>query len=616
MSKIDKNNNNDKNNKNNKGTFDISRRDFLRLTGMGVLAGAATALPVGKASAATEKTKSSHGSRARNTLKASGSGNKGKADVLILGNVITMDVYKPNAEAVAIKGNTILYVGAAEVAKKICDSNTKIYDYGKNSIYPGFLESHCHCGAVGLEKSEMAGLSAHASLEECVQVMKKFMEDHPEKEFYLGGGYEEHGVKPTAALLDAICKDKPMVCVDSSAHSMWLNTKAMEEYGINKDAVAKWGTDCVHVDANGNPTGLISEAPTFHVREKVNLTVDIMKNALLSWQELMLSNGYTGCYNAGVTLANANEPFAYYALEKEGKLKHYVYAGSLIGDNTDTPEADMDKVAADAEEHNSKHYTLLGAKVFCDGVVEAHTAWMLDDYIDKPGYKGVSRFNDHDKMVRLVKAASKHNMNVHVHTIGDAASKAWMDAFAEAAEATGDFDMRNALAHLQVVHPDVIRRMGEYNVMALCGVMWVEKSHALYEVMAQYLGQEKADNGFPVKDFFDNGVVAVTHSDYPAADTFGAPSAFCLGVNRYLPSNGIKLQRNPDQCVSRYDMLRMLTTNVAYMWHEENRMGSLEYGKLANITVFDKDFMNDDFADIEKAKCLATFVDGEQVYKA
>ena len=604
----------DKEKKDN-NSLDISRRDFLRLAGTGVLAGAVAAMPGGRAMAA-EQPKASHGSRSRNMLKASGSNNKGRADVLILGNVITMDPYKPSAEAVAIKGDTILYVGAAEVARKICDSSTKVYDYGTNTIYPGFLESHCHCGAVGLEKSELAGLNAHASLEECVQVMKEFMEAHPEKPFYLGGGYEEHGVKPTAKMLDAICTDKPMICVDSSAHSMWMNTKAMETYGINKDAVAKWGTDCVKVDENGNPTGLISEAPTFHVRDSVNITVDMMKSALLSWQEIMLSNGYTGCYNAGVTLANPNEPFAYYALEKEGKLKHYTFAGSLIRDNTDTPEADMDRVAADAEEHNSKHYTLLGAKVFCDGVVEAQTAWMLEDYVGKPGYKGVSRFDDHEKMVRLVKAASKHGMNVHIHTIGDAASKAWMDAIAEAEEATGDFDMRNALAHLQVVHPDVIRRMGEYNVMALCGVMWVEKSHALYELMAEYLGQEKADNGFPVKDFFDQGVVAVTHSDYPAAESFGAPAAFCLGVNRYLPSNGIKMQRNPDQCVSRYDMLRMLTTNVAYMWHEEDRMGSLAVGKLANLTVYDTDFMKDDFEDIEKSKCLATFVDGEQVYKA
>ncbi len=600
--------------KKDKNGLDISRRNFLRLAGTGGLAGAVAAMPGGRALAA-EQPKASHGSRSRNVLKALGSSNKGKADVLILGNVITMDPYKPSAEAVAIKGDTILYVGAAEVARQVCDSSTKIYDYGSNSVYPGFLESHCHPGGAGTKMCLIESLDPMASLEECVQVMKKYMEDHPEKEILQGQGVEEHDVKPHHSMLDAICPDKIMICIDSGGHSMWMNSKAMETYGINQQAVDKWGTECVRVDENGQPTGYISEGPVFYVRSMLKTTVDEMKKAISAWQDYALSMGYTGSYNAGVELISPNEPLAYYALEKEGKLKHYTYAGSLVGDNTDTPEADVERIAAEAEKHNSRHYTLLGPKVFCDGVVEAHTAWMVDDYIDKPGYKGVARFDDHDKMVRLVKAAEKHNMNVHIHTIGDAASKAWAEAISEAEEATGNFDMRNALAHLQSVKPDVIKRIADYNIMAVCGIMWVEKSYTLYEVMANYLGQERADNGFPVKDFLDAGAVVVSHSDYPVSTSFSAPWAVCLGATRYLPSNGIKMQRNPDQCISRLDALKAITTNVAYMWHEEDRMGSLEVGKLANITVFDKDFMRDDFADIEKAKCLATFADGEQVYK-
>ncbi|MCR4667638.1 MAG: amidohydrolase family protein [Desulfovibrio sp.] len=287
----------------------------------------------------------------------------------------------------------------------------------------------------------------------------------------------------------------------------------------------------------------------------------------------------------------------------------------MIRDNTDTPEEDMDRIAEEAEKHNSKHYKLIGAKVFCDGVVEAHTAWMLDDYLDQPGYKGVARFDNHVKMVRLIKAAEKHDMNVHIHTIGDAASRAWVDAIAEVEEATGNFDMRNALAHLQAVHPDVIKRIGEYNIMAICGIMWVEKSYALYDAMVKYLGKEKADAGFPVKALLDKGAVVVSHSDYPVSPDFSVPQTVCLGAIGYLPSHGKKKMRHADQCISRLDTLKALTSNVAYMWHEEDRMGSLEVGKLANITVFDKDFMKDDFADIENAKCLATFVDGELVYK-
>ncbi|MDO4539212.1 MAG: hypothetical protein Q4B54_13695, partial [Coriobacteriales bacterium] len=99
-----------------------------------------------------------------------------KADLLILGNVITMDEHKPRAEAVAVAGDKIIYVGAAEVARKLCDEHTQVYDYGTNSVYPGFLEAHCHPGGAGWVMTLINALDPNASLEECVQSMKEYME--------------------------------------------------------------------------------------------------------------------------------------------------------------------------------------------------------------------------------------------------------------------------------------------------------------------------------------------------------------------------------------------------------------------------------------------------------
>ena len=341
-----------------------------------------------------------------------------------------------------------------------------------------------------------------------------------------------------------------------------------------------------------------------------------MKKALLAWQEYALSNGYTGTYNAGVDLLSKSEPLAYYALEEEGKLKHYNYSGCYVNDNTDTPEADMARIAEEAEKHNSKHYHILGAKVFCDGVVEAHTAWLIDDYADQPGYKGVTRFADHEKMVRLTKAAANHNMNVHVHSIGDASTRAWINAFAEAEEETGYFDMRNALAHLHIVHKDDYKRIADYNVMSVVGMMWIEGDDVVFKQEIDYVGKERAYNDYPIKSLIECGAVVGSHSDYPVSPYFSAAHTVCYGALGYLPSNGKKRLRHQAELISRKDTLKALTVNVAYMWHEENRMGTLATGKLANLTVFDRDFLKDDFKDIEQAKCLATFVDGEMVYKA
>jgi len=114
----------------------------------------------------------------------------------------------------------------------------------------------------------------------------------------------------------------------------------------------------------------------------------------------------------------------------------------------------------------------------------------------------------------------------------------------------------------------------------------------------------------------DCGAVVGSHSDYPVSPYFSVPHSVCYGALGYLPSHGEERLRHQAECLSREDALKALTINVAYMWHEEDRMGSLATGKLANLTVFDRDFLKDDFKDIETAKCLATYVDGELVYKA
>jgi len=210
--------------KNEQGSLDINRRNFLKIAGMGAVAAAATVLTGGTALAASEEQKPAHGSHARNALKAAGSSKGGKADLLILGNVITMDEYKPFAEAVAIKGDTILYVGEADVAKKLCDSHTKIQDYGKNSVYPGFLEAHCHPGAGGYNMTGKVLLDPFGNVDSWLAALKKYVADNPQKDVISGEGFSTSGALPTAAMLDAICSDKNVVVESYDKHSMWMQT--------------------------------------------------------------------------------------------------------------------------------------------------------------------------------------------------------------------------------------------------------------------------------------------------------------------------------------------------------------------------------------------------------
>ena len=540
-----------------------------------------------------------------------------KAKTIILGNVITMDEFKPYAEAIAVSDGEIIYVGSKEAAMKLKDDKTEVLDYGTNSIYPGFLEAHCHPGLAGNNMFGRANLLEGKTPEDYLAILKEYVEKNQDKPHIVGSGWADDLLyQLNAKQLDEICPDKPMINQSSSGHMMWVNTKAMEEYDINEEAVAQWGTECIHVDENGKPNGLLAEKPAIDLVKRVQPDLEQAKKELLGFQQYAFSNGYTGVYDAGYQLLTKHDPRAYKELDDEGRLKLYSFCGSFVNDNTDTPEEDMERIAKEAEEFNGKHVRVIGAKVFADGVVEGHTAWMLDDYVDKPGYKGVRRFDDHEKMVRLVKAAAAHNMNVHIHSIGDGATKAWIDAIAEAQSETGNFDMRNALAHLQEVAPEDVKRMGEYNVMAVCGIMWAIKHPAGFPQEVAYVGEEKSNNAYPVKSIMDAGGVVANHSDYPVSPLFSAVQAFCYGVLKKLPSDPDDYIRNIDQAISRHEALKTLTSNVAYMWHEEDRMGTISVGKLANFAVLDKDFMRDDMSEIEKASCLATIVDGEEVYKA
>jgi len=540
-----------------------------------------------------------------------------KAETIILGNVITMDNFKPYAEAIAVADEKIIYVGSRDAAMKLQDDKTRVLDYGSNSIYPGFLEAHCHPGFAGNKMFGRAKLTGGRTPEDYLAILKKYVDENQDKPHIVGSGWADDLLyQLNAKQLDEICPDKPMINQSASGHMMWINTRAMEAFDINEEAVAQWGTECIHVDENGKPNGLLAEKPAIDLVKRVEPEIEQAKEELLGFQQYAFSNGYTGVYDAGFQLLTKHDPRAYKELDDEGRLKLYSFCGSFVNDNTETPEEDVERIVKEAEEYNGKHVRVIGAKVFADGVVEGHTAWMLDDYEDKPGYKGVRRFDDHDRMVRLVKAAAAHGMNVHIHSIGDGATRAWIDAIAQAQSETGNFDMRNALAHLQEVTPEDVKRLGEYNIMAVCGIMWAIREPGIFAQEVAYVGEEKSYNAYPVKSIIDGGGVVVSHSDFPVSPLFSAVQAFCLGVLKKLPSLPDDYIRNIDQAISRHEALKTLTSNVAYMWHEEDRMGSISLGKIANFVVFDRDFMHDDFAEIEKAVCLATIVDGDVVYEA
>ena len=540
---------------------------------------------------------------------------------IILGNIITMDEKRPFAKAALVKDGVFAYIGSAEEAKKLASKDAQVLDYGENFIYPGFLESHCHghfAGDrfIGQANLVPVGMTDYAKYRE---IIKEFIAKNPNNQIYRASGWVENDEYVSKAYLDEICCDKPLIMQTGGGHSMLLNTKALEWAGIDAAYAKKIGYDMVHVDKNGEPDGYICENPVMKILSNLPTTIEDGKKYLLAWQDFALQNGYTAVADAGAEIFYSKSPEAYHDLEKEGKLKLRTYAYSLTADNVADPKAEVARIAADRAKYSGEYFQIIGVKAFLDGVTEAHTGWQNQDYLDQPGYHGVERFNDHDKMVALIVEADKEGLAVHVHSEGGGATHFMLDCIEDAEKITGNKDQRNVLAHLHFVTDEDIRRMAETGSVPAVPPLWTPAVSVLYNQEIAYVGKELTDQAYPIKSFYDAGANVVFHSDYPISPMMNVKYSIYTAEKRSYPKEvfgGIDLPRNLKEAITREQSLRAMTINVARQWHQEHRMGSIEFGKIANMTVYDCDFLHDDIEKVAQANIIATIVDGEEVYKA
>ena len=541
---------------------------------------------------------------------------------IILGNIITMDEKRPFAKAALVKNGVFAFIGSAEEVKQIASRGARVLDYGDNFIYPGFIESHSHGYFAGdrlIGQANLAQVGVETNYPKYREIIKEFIAKNPQKQVYIAAGWVENEEYVTKAYLDEIYSEKPVIMQTGGGHSMLLNTKAMEWIGIDAEYAKRYGYDMVHVDKDGNPDGYICENPLLDVIAKLPTSVEEAKNYLLAWQDFAFQKGYTAVADAGVELFCKHAPQAYHELEEEGRLKLRTYGYMLAPDNVADPKAEVARVAADRVKYGGEYFNIVGIKTFLDGVTEAHTGWQNQDYLDQPGYHGVERFNDHDKMVEMIAEADKEGMAVHVHSEGGGATHFMLGCIEDAEKITGDKDQRNVLAHLHFVTDEDIRRMAATGSVPAVAPLWSPKTPGMTDQEVIYVGQELSDQSYPIKSFYEAGANVVFHSDYPVSPMMDIKLSIYTAEKRNYPKDvlgGVASPRNMEEAITREQSLRAMTINVARQFHQEHRMGSVEFGKIANMTVFDCDFLHDDIEKVGKANIIATIVDGEEVYKA
>lgn len=543
-----------------------------------------------------------------------------KADSIIYGKILTLDTDAPQVEAMVVKDGRIMYLGTREIAQTMQGEDTTVLDYGDNTVYPGFMDAHTHGPMAGERLYMQAKLEQQNCMQDYIDIMSEYVKNNPDKKIYFGAGWDKFE-EPTAAMLDAICPDKPMVLRTSDGHSMWLNTAALKDCGIDRAYAEKYGTAQVHVDADGNPSGVLCERPLHDVTAHYAMTLEDMKASLLAWQEFAFSQGITAVGEAFLDMYPVCAD-AYAELVREGKWKLRTYAYACHNDilNSD-PAALGERLKAEAEKYNSEYFKIIGQKIILDGVVEAHTASMLEEYSDQPGYYGVLNITDPEHLKTAVLSVNEAGFPVHIHAIGDKAAKMTLDAYQISETETCNYGIRNVICHLQCIRPEDVKRCGDYNVIAVVAPTWATVTHPTFDESITYLGTERAWAQYPVRSFEDVGATICFHTDYPVNPEMNVPLSVYTAVKRALPrvhpKGGPQSVMNPDEAVSPLRALLAMTANIAYMCGEEHNLGTLAIGKVANATVYTEDFIHYASAEnICKAKLVATIVDGKAVYTA
>lgn len=538
-----------------------------------------------------------------------------KADTVFTnGFVYTVDSINSKAEAVAVKDKAIIFVGDNKSVQNYIGENTKVINLNGKMILPGFVDAHCHSISSYRYFNEL-NLYGLKSKEDIQNAIKKYLFEHPEAKYVKGRGWSDTdfpGIGPDKKIIDEIVKDIPVSFSSDGGHSKWVNSKTLELAGMNNSTKNPKGGIIERYPGTNEPNGTLRENASDLVADIFPAyTVENLMDGLEAYQRMVSAFGITTVHDAYLD-AGSNETDAFRNLEKNNKLKMRFRASLYID-----PEKSVDQIKLLVDERKKNTGELFqtnSAKIFIDGVVEGSTAYLKQPYQHQPKNYG-EIFWKIDSLNKICSALDKEHFQIHVHAIGDAATSVTLYAFASAEFQNGKRDSRNSITHLQLVDESDIKRFKELGIIAVPQPYWFSKDDYYYNIQVPYLGQKRADEEYPMKSFFDEGVVAASSSDYPVTIPCNPLEAIQFGITRseFNTTDSSEVLW-PEERVTLEQMIRSFTINGAYANFLEKETGSIEVGKKADLIVLDKNLFEIPVTDIYKAKVLMTLFEGKDVF--
>lgn len=536
-------------------------------------------------------------------------------------SVYTSDVEQLRATAFAVKDGKFVYVGDESC---LADYEGEVKDLQGRFVIPSLIDSHIHLpAAIALTaRGELSVITA-AGKAAVLQFVKDVIEANPGKPYYdflldkmlLGDEdicYEE---------LDEISTDTEIYLRESGGHSMWVNGTVLRRRGIDDSVVDPVPHQHYYVrDQKGHLTGCMFEGPYMKIiMEKADALEDAeIERQLQMWIDFCKKTGVSAAYEAGTPGSPRFTERVYGILcrmDKEGKLPIYV-DGSYMIFLPDMVDDAIDQLIHLNKTCATEHVRVRTLKILLDGTMNIETSFMVDPFVSG---KNGGRIVDEVRMSELIIRLNELGFDLHVHTVGDGASRTVLDAVELARKALGEnYHTRVTAAHLEVVHKSSLKRFGELGVITNFTPFW----HGAYD--SRPLGEERANRVFSCRTTHDAGALFACSTDNIAFGDFMVWNPLLgieVGITRLYDTNtkiGDHMKSGKPlapatECMTMDQMLQGFTINNAYQLRMEDRKGSIQAGKDADFLVYEEDFFKRDVNGLSQLEPVAVYFSGKQI---
>ena len=545
--------------------------------------------------------------------------------ILLNAKVYTVNPIQPWASAIAIQNGQITYVGDDQGARELIDSNTQVVNLKGRMILPGFHDIHVHPVDSGVLYQQCALFDIQGQgVGKLLDKIRECALAKPDDEWIVGGGWTVSDFAPSGLpdkkLLDEIVPGRPVSLKSSDGHSLWVNSKALEVAGITATTPDPENGRIDRYPNSQEPSGSLQEdsAIMLVMNHEPPLTSKDLINGLIYSRDLFHSLGITGIQDAIVKLEPGDGYFglqAYNYLDDRDELNLHVVT-ALFWENETPLDQQLPKfLNAREKQRVDGNVKSTAIKIWQDGVIETHTAALLEPYSDRSdGFRGYLQ-NSPDNLKKAVVALDAAGFQIHFHAIGDRAIRVSLDALEEAQNINGGRDSRHHLSHIQQFDPADIPRFAELNVVANFQPLWAIQDNYITDLTWPRLGNERSKWLYPIGTIQRTGARIGFGSDWYVTSV-NPLDGIEAAVTRLEPNGLTNIPLGNNEEITLSQAIENYTINSAYVNFLDEKVGSIEVGKQADLVILDRNLFAIPTSEINEAKVVATLFEGRLVYGA